>query len=100
MAYACLWIIIAYLELIFPPKNFNNKLSLPQMWVIYPVLKIAIAPDLICAKSSDLSVTWRIKMLIVAYRYQFSFKKILTQNSNLQQTVTNENMVETISWLS
>ena len=46
MAYACSWIIIASLELIFPPKNLIKNLLLPQIWGISPVLKIAIAPDL------------------------------------------------------
>ena len=46
MAYACSWIIIASLALIFPPKNWIKNLLLPQIWGIFPVLKIAIAPDL------------------------------------------------------
>ena len=44
--YACPWIIIAYLEIVFLPKNWVKNLLLPQIWGIFPVLKIAIAPDL------------------------------------------------------
>ena len=40
------WIIIAYLDLIFPPKKLVKNLQLPQIWGISQVFKIAIAPDL------------------------------------------------------